>query len=85
MCVQGVRRGRAGEEEQEALGEIGEGVEDGGFGVVEARATKGVDYERAEESAVEVVGLGRHFTFVRERLWCFFSPLRFGFGLLGSN
>ena len=56
---------RSGSEQQEvALREIRESVEDGGFGGVEAGGAEGVQDEGAEEGAVEVVGL-RHGALLR--------------------
>jgi hypothetical protein len=54
-----VLSGGGGEEEDVALGEVDERVEDGGFGAVETGGAKGVNYGRPKESAVEVMGL-RH-------------------------
>ena len=54
MVVTGVSSGRGGEEEEVALCEVQECVEDGGFGAVEAGGAEGVEEEGAEEGAVEV-------------------------------
>lgn len=47
--------GCGSEEEEVALGDVDEGVQDGGFGAVEAGGAEGVDDEGPEEGAVEVV------------------------------
>ena len=46
-----------GEEHEVALGEIGDGVEDGRFGAVEACGAQYVDNGGSQERAVEVVCL----------------------------
>ena len=61
MRVQRLSGCCAGEQEQVALGEIDQRVEDGGFGAVEACGAEGVDYHRPQEGAVEVVRWGGHF------------------------
>ena len=63
MGVEGVSGSGGGKEEEVALDEVCEGVEDGGFGAMEAGGAQGVQDEGAEEGAVEVVGLGGHLAF----------------------
>ena len=50
-----------GEEEEVALRQVEESVQDAGFGAVETCGAQGVEEHGAQEGAVEVGGWGCHF------------------------
>ena len=74
MAQSGVRCCGRGQEHEVAFGKVCDGIEDRGFGAVEACSAQHVDDGWSQQRAVEVVGLRRHgLLLLRDELlaaWC---------------